>query len=154
QEDKQEEEHESEEQEEQQDESEKQEQETGKQEQQEKENFDYVEALIQNWKLATKEEREDFVATCLEEYAQYRPDDWESCYSRGVAFANARRGKQTDVASLRAYNDAIAFAPRMIDDNLRARLFSYRGAILKRLGRLDENESDLSLASKYATAYY
>jgi Flp pilus assembly protein TadD len=90
----------------------------------------------------------------LEEYAQYRPDDWESCYSRGVAFANARRGKQTDVASLRAYNDTIAFAPRIIDDNLRARLFGYRGAILKRLGRLDEAESDLSLASKYATAYY
>jgi hypothetical protein len=89
-----------------------------------------------------------------EEYARDRPDDWEANYVRGVAFANSRRGTETNLASLRSYNDAITFAPANIDVNTRARLFGYRGAILKRLGRLEEAEADLLLARRHATAPY
>lgn len=38
----------------------------------------------------------------FEEYAQVRPGDWEANYSRGVAFANARGGTETDLAAVRA----------------------------------------------------
>jgi tetratricopeptide (TPR) repeat protein len=86
-----------------------------------------------------------------ERYAKVRPDDWEANYVRGVAFANCRLGSDTNVAALRAYNDAIVFAPPDIDPNMRGRLFSYRGAILKRRGQLDEAEADLLLAKRYAT---
>jgi serine/threonine protein kinase len=86
----------------------------------------------------------------LEEYAKHRPNDWESHFARGVALANRRAGYETDLESLRAYNDAIVHAPET-GTKRRARLFAYRGAILKRLRRLDEAQSDLTLASSYAS---
>ncbi len=79
----------------------------------------------------------------LAEYAAARPEDWEANILRGVAFANSRAGFETDLASLRAYNEAIAFLPRDIEPNRKARLFAYRGAMLKRLGRVEEAEADL-----------
>ena len=90
----------------------------------------------------------------FEEYAQLKPNDLVANYTRGVAFANSRKDSETNLSSLRAYNDAIAFAPQELDQNFRARLFAYRGAILKRLSRLDEAESDLLLAKRYATMPY
>jgi len=90
----------------------------------------------------------------FEEYAQLRPGNWEASYARGVAFANSRKNSETNLSSLRAYNDAIAFATPGIDKNMRARLFAYRGAILKRLRRLDEAESDLLLAKRYPNRQY
>jgi tetratricopeptide (TPR) repeat protein len=93
-------------------------------------------------------------AKWFEEYARHRPDDWEANYSRGVAFANAREGARTDLHSLRAYNETIAFAPSGLAGDSRARLFAYRGAMLKRLGRLDEAEADLLLAMKHASHPY
>ena len=93
-------------------------------------------------------------ATNFDEYVKYNPLDWEVHFSRAVAHANSRGGLTTDLAALRAYNEAIAFAPPTIDKNLRARLFSYRGAMLKRLRRLDEAESDLKLALQLAEQKY
>jgi Flp pilus assembly protein TadD len=90
----------------------------------------------------------------LEEYAAEKPDDWEACNLRGVAFANSRAGQTTDLAALRACNDAIAFIPASIEVNMRARLFAYRGAILKRLRRLEEAEADLMIAKRHATREY
>jgi len=89
-----------------------------------------------------------------DEYARLKPDDWEANYLRGVAFANARVGPETNMASLRAYNDAIAFLPRHTDRNVRARLFTYRGAMHKRLGQLDEAEADLMIAKRHASRPY
>ena len=89
-----------------------------------------------------------------DEYARLKPDDWEANYVRGVAFANARVGSETNMASLRAYNDAIAFLPRNADRNVRARLFVYRGAMHKRLGQLEEAEADLMIAKRHARRPY
>lgn len=89
-----------------------------------------------------------------EEYARLIADNWEINYARGVAFANSRRNPETNLSSVRAYNDAIAFAPPEIEQNMRARLFAYRGAIFKRLGRLDEAEADLHIARKLATRQF
>ena len=79
---------------------------------------------------------------------------WEDHFSRGVAHANARQGQQSDLAALLAYNDAIALAPNDLEKNQRARLFTYRSAMLKRLGRLTEAENDLSISIRLATAKY
>jgi Flp pilus assembly protein TadD len=92
----------------------------------------------------------------FEKYVQYDPLNWEIQFSRAISYANSRGGRSTDLSALRAINEAIALASedKDLDDNLRARLFSYRGAALKRLGRLDEAESDLGVAAKFARQDY
>lgn len=79
---------------------------------------------------------------------------WEDHLSRGVAHANAGQGRISDIAALRSYSDAIALAPEELDQNRRARLFTYRAAMLKRLGRLAEAEHDLSISIDLAKAEY
>jgi tetratricopeptide (TPR) repeat protein len=92
-------------------------------------------------------------ATHFDAYATGRQSDsWQAHFSRGVAHANSRKGEQSDIAALRAYNEAIALAPLDIDRNRRARLFSYRGAMLKRLSRLEEAEADIRFALFLADA--
>lgn len=93
-------------------------------------------------------------ARILDEYAQHRPDDFEANFSRGVAYANAREGHPTNVGALRAYNDAIAAIPESLDANYRARLFTYRGAMLKRMHRFEEALADFQIAEPLATADY
>lgn len=77
-------------------------------------------------------------------------EDWQDYYIRGVNLANSREGSLSDLAALRAYSEAIALAPRGLSENDRSRLYAYRGAILKRLGRLQEAQQDLVLAQKWA----
>jgi tetratricopeptide (TPR) repeat protein len=92
-----------------------------------------------------------------ETYTQYTdrvPGHWLAQFLRGVAFVNTRDGPAENLAALRAYNEAIAFAPPDIDPNTRARLFGYRGAVLKRLGRLEEAEADLLIAQRHAVQDY
>jgi len=93
-------------------------------------------------------------ATHYDKYTAFRPDDWEVHFLKGVAYANCRMGHKTNIASLRAYGDAIALAPSSVGCDTRARLHTYRGAMLKRLGRLDEALSELELAGKWAQADY
>ena len=89
-----------------------------------------------------------------DKYITFLPKDWEVHFLRGVAYVNTRKGKETNLAALRAYNESIAFMPSNVEKNVKARLFAYRGAVAKRLKRLDEAEADLLLAQKYATADY
>lgn len=97
----------------------------------------------------------DRAATLLDEVARDEATiDWKYHLSRGVAHANARGGFQSDLSALRAYNDAIAFAPLVLEPNKRAKLFTYRGAIEKRLGRFDEALADLLIGQAYATTPY
>jgi tetratricopeptide (TPR) repeat protein len=90
----------------------------------------------------------------LAEYAVHRPDDFEANFARGVAFANAREGHQTNLEALRAYSDAVATIPNELDSNQRARLFTYRGAMLKRMARYDEALADFQIAHKIASREY
>jgi tetratricopeptide (TPR) repeat protein len=78
---------------------------------------------------------------------------WEDHFTRAVDLAN-RHVAGSDLAALRAYNEAIAAIPVQVDQNLKARLFSYRGAMFKRLHRLDEAMSDLLLAGQLASERY
>lgn len=75
---------------------------------------------------------------------------WEDSYIRGVNLANTRGGPEANIEALRSYSEAIAVAPPDLDHNTLSRLYAYRGAIFKRLGRLDEAEHDLLLARTWA----
>jgi tetratricopeptide (TPR) repeat protein len=89
-------------------------------------------------------------ARFFDRYVEVAPDNWDAQFSRAVAHANSRGGHDSDVAALRAYNDALALRPPQASPNLIARLLSYRAAMLKRLGRLDEAEADLRVAERKA----
>jgi Flp pilus assembly protein TadD len=93
-------------------------------------------------------------ADVLERYAVLKPQDWTAHHLRSVFYANARGGPQTDLAALLASSDAIANIPADLARNVKARLYGYRGAVLKRLGRLDEAESELLFANRQATRKY
>jgi tetratricopeptide (TPR) repeat protein len=93
-------------------------------------------------------------AAYLDRYVPIKPRDWDAQFSRAVAHANSRTDNASDLDALRAYNEALALRPASIDRNLLARLFSYRGAMLKRLDRLDEAEADLRIAESYASDDY
>ena len=114
-------------------------------------NLDHI---LQSAKALMAQQKWNEAAQLFDEYVKNGPQDWEVHFSRGVAHANSRGGLTSDIAALRAYNDAIALIPAKLDSNNYARLFSYRGAMLKRLRRLDEAEADLTIAQKYATAVY
>ena len=90
----------------------------------------------------------------LDEYVSTNPADWQVHFSRGIAHANSRLGPAADQAALRAYNDAILFAPQDLDENMKGRLYIYRAAIAKRLGRLNEAEADLRIAEAMVSEPY
>lgn len=87
-------------------------------------------------------------------YIEHDPENWRVHYLRAVAYANARKGRVSDIAALRSYNDALAFMPTENEEHNPARLYGYRGAMLKRLGKLEEAESQLLLARHLATNRY
>lgn len=93
-------------------------------------------------------------AEYFDRYLTVDASSWEVHFSRAVARANSRAGPEGDLMALRAYSDAIALRPEQLETNLMARLYSYRGAMMKRLGRLQEAESDLHLAETMATEPY
>jgi hypothetical protein len=89
-------------------------------------------------------------AALFDDYTLHADATWDIHFARAVAHANAREGASSNLAALRAYNEALALAPDDLDVDLRSRLHGYRGAILKRMGRLAEAQSDLLLALKIA----
>jgi tetratricopeptide (TPR) repeat protein len=109
-----------------------------------------VELELARGLLAKRRWRE--AAEMFDNYVDADPDDWEAHFARGAAYANVRGGNTTDLAALRAYNEALALAPREEVDAWLSRFYGYRGAILKRLGRLDEAENDLRLAASKAVS--
>ena len=74
----------------------------------------------------------------LSEYTDRVDADWDVYFSLGVANANQRGGASSDRAALRAYDEAMARVPDGAATPLLPRLYSYRAAIKKRLGRLVE----------------
>jgi tetratricopeptide (TPR) repeat protein len=93
-------------------------------------------------------------ADYFDRYVEADTTNWDAIFARAVARANSRQGPDGDLMALRAYNDAIALRPSDLAENLLARLYSYRGAMLKRLGRPVEAEADLLLARTMATDDY
>lgn len=83
-----------------------------------------------------------------------RSDNWELYFYKGVAYANSRKGLETNLKALQSYADAIVYLPSDLDVDMKARLFIYKGAMLKRLNRLDESENYIKIGLKYAEASY
>jgi Flp pilus assembly protein TadD len=106
------------------------------------------EAILELAKVRMAQKNWAEAASLFDVCERIRPLDWEGQFARGVSHANARQGFTSDLAALRAYNEAIALMPPELPDYIRARLFTYRGAILKRLRRLDEAEVDLLTAQR------
>lgn len=90
-------------------------------------------------------------AAAFDQYVAAVPNNWEAQFARGTAYANARVGAQSERLALRAYNEALAFVPRDENHHWISRFYGYRGAMLKRLGRLDEARNDLNLALAHAS---
>lgn len=88
----------------------------------------------------------------FDEYLLHNPSDFDVQFARGVALANSRQGTKTELRAYRSYCEAVAFVPNNIDENLKSRLFTYRGAMLKRLNRpsdaLPDIEYGFSLAKQ------
>lgn len=112
------------------------------------------EALLESARSLLAQHRWADAARQLDAIVKDDPDNWRIQFSRGVAHANSRSGRYGDTQALRAYNDAIALAPSDIEANQLARLYTYRAAVKKRLGQLDDALADLALARPLASNAY
>jgi hypothetical protein len=74
--------------------------------------------------------------------SQAFPNDADIHFTRGVCYANIRGGKIADSKSIEAYSNAIIYFTDT-ELEIRNKAYIYRGAMFKRLGKLDEAESDL-----------
>lgn len=92
----------------------------------------------------------------FDKYIPYDSSNWEIQFSRAIAYANSRGGEFANLSALRAISEAINLSgmDKKVDNNRRARMFSYRSTAFKRLGRLDEAEADLTIAEKLADSNY
>jgi tetratricopeptide (TPR) repeat protein len=103
---------------------------------------------IGKWYLAQRDWTT--AATYLDAYVSRVDANWEAHFMLGVAYANSKRGEQADRASLRAYDEAMARWPANASAGMTARLYSYRSAVKKRLGRLQEAKADAEIALRLA----
>lgn len=92
----------------------------------------------------------EFAAQQFEQVALSNTADWRTHLAHGVSLANQRNGDATNLAAARAYAEAIALAPKDLPPDTRSKLFVYRGAMFKRLGRLREAEADLRIGLELA----
>jgi tetratricopeptide (TPR) repeat protein len=83
-------------------------------------------------------------AAHFESYLETEPDDWEVWFALGTAYANARGNDRTNKRSLAALDKAIELFRTPDDPLLHIRMRSYRAALRKRLGHLDEAERELN----------
>ena len=112
------------------------------------------EALLEiaRWYLTKQDWSE--AARYLDAYVRRVDADWEVYFSLGVANANRRQGATSDLAALRAYDEALRLMPTDGPTRLTARLYSHRSGIKKRLGRLAEAKADAELAKRLAEQRY
>lgn len=96
----------------------------------------------------------DKAAYYFEKASDFFPYNWELHFSKSIAYANSRKNEITDLKALKAYSETIVYMPKDIDSDLKGRIFTYRGAMLKRLNRLDEAEADLVLGEKLVSRQY
>ena len=89
-----------------------------------------------------------------DEYVNLEPGNWEVEFLRGVAHANSRAGIRSYQKAATAYSTSIVYMSEDSSKDMKARAYSYLGAILKRLEQYKEAESTLLLAREFAKAKY
>ena len=82
-------------------------------------------------------------AIYFEKAASIFKDNWEIHLSKAISIANTRKSANSNIEALKAYNDAITYLPDSIDTHIKGRIYIYRGAMYKRLSRLEEAENDI-----------
>ncbi len=87
-------------------------------------------------------------------YLDIQKNDWKVHFYQGVSYQNIRGGVETDFLASAAYSNAIMWMPEELSSNSKSRIYTYKGATLKRLTRLDEAEVFLLLGEKYACEEY
>jgi tetratricopeptide (TPR) repeat protein len=75
--------------------------------------------------------------------SQVYPQDSNIHFTRGVCYANIRGGIDSDRKSIEAYSQAIIYLSDEKKET-RNKAYIYRGAMYKRLGKLDEAENDIN----------
>lgn len=70
------------------------------------------------------------------------PDDWNLHFTRGISYANIRGDNNTNIKSIEAYTQAIMYLPDS-EQQYKSKIYIYRGAIFKRIGKIDEAEIDV-----------
>ena len=81
-------------------------------------------------------------------------DNWELYFYKGIAYANSREGKTTNLRALESYANALVYVDESTSKTMISRIFIYKGAMLKRLNRPDEAEKDILLGLDYAENQY
>jgi hypothetical protein len=102
-------------------------------------------AVNEDWKKSAEQ---------FEIVTRLKNTSWELYFSQGIAFANSRMGRESHFKALQSYSSAIVFLPDEIDNNIKARLYIYKGAMLKRLNRIKEAEYNIKLGLEYAVNKY
>ena len=87
------------------------------------------------------------------EYVTKNNNNWELFFSQGIAFANSRN-KKYYLKAIESYSLAITYIPENKNTNLKARIYIYKGSLLKRLHRLDEARNDIELGLFFANEDY
>jgi len=108
-----------------------------------------------HWELARAHmasQQWDEAAFHLDIYCELLPDEYEGQFLRGVAHANKRGGLNDNVLALEAYDAAIEHSPD--DWEAKGRALTYKGAMLKRLNRLDDAEAALLRARDFIKDLY
>ena len=86
-------------------------------------------------------------AKYFDTYVSKRPKDWLAQIYRGVAYDYFSVDSNAAAESaLEAYDKALTGAPESICNNWKARLYTYRGAIKKRLHRIKDAKADFEKA--------
>lgn len=90
-------------------------------------------------------------SSLLDIYVEFHPEDHQGHFQRGVAYANQNGNDALNNFALLSFSAAIATVPGDFDQNRRARYFSYRAAMYKRIGEFDKALADLDSAAPLAS---
>lgn len=81
-------------------------------------------------------------------------DNWNLHFKRGISHANTKKDRDSFYKALQSYSNAIIFIPDEIDNNVKARLYIYKGAMLKRLQRYQEAIVNIKYGQEIAEDAY
>lgn len=90
-------------------------------------------AVNNNWEKATYH---------LDLAAISYPEDWNLHFTRGISYANMRGGAKTNIKGIEAYTQALIYIPDF-EKEFKSNIHIYRGAIFKRINKLDEALMDV-----------
>lgn len=111
--------------------------------------FNMILSMASVYALESKWEK---AASMYEKACSLNPGNEELYFSCGIAYANSRLGRKNDIKALQYYSNAIVYFSGN-NNSFFSRLFIYKGAMLKRLNRLNEAYETVKFGYNLATEY-